>query len=497
MSGRDLAGSRLQPREHRITPDAARRLEPTWTFYTGHPSGGTAFSLGDLNSTPVAASGCVYVASAVADPAFANVFAIDINNGRVVWRRHIAIAAPAIGGAFVGSPAVVGNALYLLGNEKGDGKARGPFVVAMNRYSGEVMWRSRPFVTQRNAFTNASPVISRGVLLAGFSGEEGDPDAQGGVALLSAATGRLLARTYTIPRSAWVGKDGERFGGGGVWTTPAIDAAGYAYMGTGNPFSKKSEHPNTNAIIKVDVRRGRRTFGRIVGSYKGDIEQSNDLVHAATRPTCALLPDPAIREIPQFGDPRLAALQGVLGDSLPCGQLDLDFGAAPNLFADAAGRRVVGDLQKSGVYHAVYTDTMKPAWKSLAGASCQVCNGASTAFSRSTGEIYAAASPGSFMTSISARDGKVRWRTAVADIFHYPPVSVAAGVIYTIDNGGRFLDVFDARSGEILALRSLALDGAPEAATLMNSGGVAIARNLVLVAAGSHIIAYRPVGSQR
>jgi outer membrane protein assembly factor BamB len=497
MSGHDLSGSRTQSRETGLTPAVARTLQPVWAFYTGHPSGGPELSLADLNSTPTEAGGCLYIGAAVADTHFPNAFAIDVDSGKAVWQRHLPLTAAAIGGAIVGSPAVSGHVVYFLVNDKGDGTKRGPFVVAMNRHTGEVRWRSEPIVTQRNSFTNASVVVVRGVLIAGFSGEEGDPEAQGGLALLSTRNGKLLARIYTIPPGEWIGADGERFGGGGVWTTPAVDAAGYAYVGTGNPFSKEHEHPNTNAIIKVDVRRGRRTFGRIVGSYKGDIEQSNDLVHAATRPTCAVLPDPAIREIPQLGDPRLAALQGVLGDSVPCGQLDLDFGAAPNLFRDASGRQIVGDLQKSGVYHAVYTDTMKRAWTATAGASCQVCNGASTAFVQATNEIYAAVSPGSFMTAISAQDGRVRWRTFAADIFHYPAVSAAAGVVYTVDNGGRFLDVFDARTGDLLALRSLARDGAPEAATLMNSAGVAIARRGVYVAAGSHVIAYRPGGSTK
>ena len=37
-----------------------------------------------------------------------------------------------------------------------------------------------------------------------------------------------------------------------------------------------------------------------------------------------------------------------------CGQLNLDFGATPNLFTDASGQPLVGDLQKAGVYHAAH-----------------------------------------------------------------------------------------------------------------------------------------------
>jgi hypothetical protein len=75
-------------------------------------------------------------------------------------------------------------------------------------------------------------------------------------------------------------------------------------MGTGNPYSKKSEHPNTNAIIKVDLNRHRRTFGHIVGSYKGNIDQSNAALFQASRPTCELVPDDPFRQVPQ-SDQRL------------------------------------------------------------------------------------------------------------------------------------------------------------------------------------------------
>ena len=57
--------------------------------------------------------------------------------------------------------------------------------------------------------------------------------------------------------------------------------------------------------------------------------------------------------------------------------LDLDFGASPNLFRDASGRLVLGDLQKAGVYHAVYTDQMTSAWQTTVSVPCFSCNATS------------------------------------------------------------------------------------------------------------------------
>jgi outer membrane protein assembly factor BamB len=491
-AGADLNGSRSQPKENSITPAAAQTLAPAWSFYTGHPSGGPQFSLGDLQSTPVEYGGCLYFGSAVTDPAYPNAFAVDVATGHPVWQRHLDVAHPAIGGAVVGSPAIAGDAVVFLVNDKGDGSSSGPYAVGLDRHTGDVLWHSAPLVTETNSFTNASPVVADGVVIAGFSAEEGNADRHGGFALIDATSGAILARTYTIPPSDWVMPDGEHMGGGGVWTAPAVDLrSGYAYMGTGNPFSKQSEHPNTNAIIKVDVDPSRATFGQIVGSYKGTIDQSNGVVKTATGPTCAVAPDDPLQQLPQQGDPRLQTLQGILGDSPTCGQLDLDFGAAPNLF-QSGGRLIVGDLQKSGVYHAVYADDMQGAWTKAIGSSCHVCNGASTALDPARGTIYADASPGSVLKAFPTDGGDVAWSTPAADIFHYPPVSIADGVVYTIDNGSRFLDVFDAASGALLNIRPFNQDGAPEAATIVTSAGVAIARNTVFVPAGSHMLAYRP-----
>jgi hypothetical protein len=43
-----------------------------------------------------------------------------------------------------------------------------------------------------------------------------------------------------------------------------------------------------------------------------------------------------------------------------------------------------------------------------------------------------------------------------------------------------------------LVRRQLALDGAPDAIGALASGGIAVANHTVYVAAGSHLLAYRP-----
>ena len=276
-------------------------------------------------------------------------------------------------------------------------------------------------------------MVGGGVLFVGFSVPEGDPKAQGGFALLDATDGSLLAKTYTVPESDW----GSGGAGGGIWTTPAVDAAtGYAFVGSGNPFSKPREHDRTNAILKVDLDRSRSSFGQVVASYKGEIDQAVPLLHDVTQPTtCKLAPEnPPLPTFPPFL-PDFSQLR----DSFACLQLDLDFGGSANLLHAQDGRLLVGELQKSGVYHIVHADDLSRERRVTLGVSCLVCNAASTAYDASTDTVFAPASPGPSLIAFRPGTGALRWAAPIGDVVHYQPPAVADGVAYSLDSNG-FLD---------------------------------------------------------
>jgi hypothetical protein len=268
------------------------------------------------------------------------------------------------------------------------------------------------------------------------------------------------------------------YAGGGIWTAPAVDEAnGYAYAGTSNPYSKKIEHQNTNAVLKIDIDPERATFGTVVGSYKGLIEQYDPAVRQAVDPVCQAVGD----------DPNL---QLVVGDSAPCLQLDLDFGAPPNLFRDAHGRLLIGDLQTAGVYHAADASSMTGVWKSTVGASCAACNAAAWAFDG--GALVGASSPVGTEVSLGAQDGALRWTSPIGDGTHYESTSVAGGAAFTVDNAG-VLHAWDVATGLALLKRPVQADaGADGVAAAVSSAGIAIASGEVVVATGNVVVAYRP-----
>src|SRR4029077_11863549 len=319
----------------------------------------------------------------------------------VVWQRKLEAPNPGSGGVVVGAALVDGSSVVYLVDE-----FTAPYAIALNKSSGAVVWKSAPFApplsssaAQAGSYTNSSPVVANGFVLAGWSPPEGNPTATGGFALINAKTGEVVKETPTVPVSA----QEEGYSGGGIWSTPAYDPkTKYAYWGAGNPNSKEKQYKTTDGSLKHGVNPLHATFGQIVASYEGNVDQyTQTLQELSHSPACEAT---AKEEVP---DPL---------DNPVCGQLDLDFGAAANLFTTASGRNVVGELQKSGVYHVADTTTMTPVWSTIIGPSCFACNADSAAFDGKS--IFAGSTPGGTMFSLERSSGSVNWASPVADGTH-------------------------------------------------------------------------------
>lgn len=447
--GHDPTNSRSQPLEAEIGPDTVGDLDVAWV----HTSNGATF-----HATPVVADGCVYIgADNVA-------YALDADTGSVVWETTLEGGPSSRGHNIVGSFAVDDEHVYVAVNLLGR-----PYVTALDRLDGAELWTS-PIDDQEIGFGNASVVLFDGLILAGISvTAEADPPGRGGYAILDAETGELLVHRYVIPDDDYE----AGYAGASIWSTAAVDeATGHAYVGTSNPHSTQHEHELTNALIKIDLDEERDTFGEIVAAYKGLSDSYVDGLHR--QPACE-----------QFGDD----ITYGSGFSVTCAQLDIDFGASPNLFPDSRGNLRVGALQKSGVYHVADAATMSRIWTTVVGLPCMICNGSSAAFHGD--RIHVAAVPPGQMYGLARDDGDYDWVAPLGDLIHYQPVSAANGVVYTTDSNG-LLRGFDAESGQPVLQRSMRDDTGVPMTDLRASGGIAIARNTLYVAATSHVIAYRP-----
>jgi len=438
-------------------------LAKAWSFTTD----------GGIEGPPVVAHNCAYVTTTTG-----KVYAVDMRTGRQVWQATLPVSSSSLGGDIPGSAAVVDDQVIVLVSQAG-----GPYAASLDAQTGALQWKSGPVSTGSGDYTNASPAVHNGVLVFGYSPPEGEDGGQGGVALLDAMTGAILVNVPTVSPA----DQAKGYAGGGIWSTAAFDNAGYAYVGAGNPFSKTEQAATTDAILKIDVDRARSTFGQIVGVHQGEVDQYSDALQAASQtPVCS------------------ASDTGMTWplDDPACGQLDLDFGASPNLFPDGHGGLVVGDLQKSGLYHAAHSADMTAAWQTLVGGSCAACNAASTAYDGRA--IYVIGTPGGMLWALDPTTGTAQWATPVADGAHYQAISTADGVVYTVDGNG-FLDAWSASDGTPLVKEPMSADaGAPVGG--LTSSGVAIADGMVVatasgdaneaagtgpVTASGYLIAYR------
>jgi polyvinyl alcohol dehydrogenase (cytochrome) len=458
--GHDFANSRHQPAEHTITAANAGSLKPKWVFDDG--------GNGQFNGTPIVADGCVFAASQSGA-----VYAINADTGQVVWQGQLPDPIQT-------SPAVSGGRVFVTVTRGG-----APYIAALNEKTGATEWTTR-MVKAFGTDTNSSPVVYRGLVIAGVSGASaeagttlcpgfaadtfgcgGGPDSRlkfrGVYVIIDAATGKLLRRGHSIPDKAF--KAG--YSGGGIWATAAVDTKrGYAYFGTGNPFSAH-EYKTTNAIIKVDVDRQRKTFGRVVGSYHG----TNDLYISGSagkfKPVCQ-----------------------VYVDVFTCDPPDFDFGASPQLFT-VRGHRYVGDMQKAGVYHVADARTMKGVWHTIVGGPFGQVGGMATA-SYDGHALYTGGSAPGIATSLVPGSGARNWVAPIADGVHFQSMSTAGGVAYTVDSRG-ILDGWDTATGRQVLTRPVGSDiHQPTYNAFSATPGVAIARHTVYVTASGSVIAYRP-----
>ena len=446
--GHDLTNSRAQPAERSIDAGNVGSLEAAWV----HDAKGA------INSTPIVTGGCVFVTSSEG-----TVAALDATDGKKLWSRTLTVEQPAFGGGLVGSPAVTKDSVLVAVNEEGS-----PYMASLSRATGKVRWRT-VIDRQKTSGTNASVVVHKGLAFVGFFGSPAPGDVEsGGFVLVDAATGRLVKRTYTIDEKAVK----EGYSGAGIWSTPAIDTkADLAYAGTSNPHSPQREHERANSLIKIDLRRKSKTFGEILDTYKG--RPDSYVEGGADQPACETAPD--VYYVPPF--------------SATCVQLDLDFGASPSLFVDAAGNQRLGDLEKSGDYHVLNPKGMTQVWRKTVGVPCFACNAASPA--AANGTVFTAAGPPGQLFALDGESGASKGAGVLTGPSTYNAVSVANGLVYAVDSAG-FLNVYDAEAGMMqLEKRELAVDTGESMTSAATSSGVAIARGSLFVAATSHVIALR------
>ena len=466
----DLSNSRTQPAETTIGPDEAAALSPAWSF-AAESVGAT----GGMRSTPVVAGGCVFLTFGqgyLGDRG--DVVALDAETGELIWHRQL-------DGSVLGL--AVSDGLVFVTPSKGTrGEVALPVVtdtyqpagsvaVALDAASGAIRWTSARLddgIAGNGTFINASPVVFRAggrkmvfVPLAGGSGD----GAKVPMYFLDAKDGTTVKRSLSLTDKEYA----EGFGGTGIWSTAAFDpTTNHLYAGTADSDGRTRQHPYNNALLRIDADPRRSTFGTVVGAYSGVSEHADldDVIGYPHNPACGALGDTAGTDLPTFFDTSAAA---------ECGELDLDFGASPNLYRATDGRTVVSAMQKAGVFHAVDTATMSARWRLFVGPGGPAMH-SGTAAVDATG-IHVGATP-DLVLDLDRDSGDLGWASHTGlDAFAYQPISAAHGVLYALNDSGSLLGL-DARNGLPVLQRDVASDGG-FGNCLGVGAGVAVAQHTV------------------
>ena len=213
-------------------------LHVGWRFRFRVPPGDS----GAFTATPVVADGAVYL-----QDMRSNVFALDLQTGKMLWQHRFGAATPGPNGLAVDGGRVYG--------------ATDSSAFALDSATGRTLWR-RFLVTPAARFVDIAPQVANGLVYLSTIGLP--PNGRGELVALDAGTGAIrwqwstIAGAWRVPREA---------GGGGAWETPSV-AGDTVFWGISNPYpyGGSRAHPNggayagaalyTDSLVAIDSVTG-------------------------------------------------------------------------------------------------------------------------------------------------------------------------------------------------------------------------------------------------
>ena len=451
--GHDASNSHSNPAETMINANNAGKLAVKWTTQVH----------GDVSANPAVVGGAIYVPDwGSGSGGYLN--KIDAATGNVAWSRPISDYDGRSGSVSRAAPAVVGNSVYL-------GDQNGGYLFAVNATTGAPIWTTRLDTTLIGhdyplAILTSGALVVNGVIYQGIaSAEEGqaaDPTYpccrfRGSIAAVSAATGQILWKTYTIPDNGGVPGG---YSGGAIWgTTPAYDAASNTlFVTTGNNYTVPQSVKDCEAA----------------GGTPGECLDPNDHIDAVMALDATTGAIKWATGVQGFDDWNVSCIPGFPPNNCPDNPgPDYDFGSGPNLFTINNGkgehRLVVGAGQKSGQYWALDAATGQILWSATPGPGSSL-GGIEWGPATDGKRIYVAEEnffgipypipSGQTITSgswaaLDPATGQILWQ--VPDPSHNAfgggnalgPVSVANGVLYAPSMSGDYY-ALDAANGKTL-----------------------------------------------
>jgi PQQ-dependent dehydrogenase (methanol/ethanol family) len=203
-------------------------------------------SPGSMQATPVVVDGVMFIASGAG-----NIFALDAATGAVKWKYET-----TLGGSYRGVAVAQGKVFS---------GQRDNSLIALDQRTGTLLWKTRIADPARGT-TSAPAIYHDGLVYIGVAGGEGGVRGQFGA--YDAQTGKEVWKFWTLPgpgeigHETWEG-DSWKYGGGPVWTHPAIDPdlrMVYVPIGNASPDNDGTERGGDNlftvSIVALDLKTG-------------------------------------------------------------------------------------------------------------------------------------------------------------------------------------------------------------------------------------------------
>ena len=263
---------------------------------------------GSFHSGPIVIQDMLYVTTAH------STVALDPKNCAIKWRH---VYKPEQEEVY----AVNRGVAYLDGRLfRGTGDGR---IFAMDAKTGKELWRVKKGDPTKGEFFSSAPIAWHGLVFIGAAGS--DWGIRGYLLALDAKTGKEKWRFYTVPMGAEAGADSWKdpataaHGGGALWTTYTLDViSGELFVPTGNPAPdyapdwRPGANLYTDSLVVLDALTGRLKWYHQFESNDG---------------------------------------------------LDYDFGAAPALYTDSQGAKMVAAGSKDGNLYGIDRSTHEVLFK--------------------------------------------------------------------------------------------------------------------------------------
>ena len=251
-NGGSINNQRYSPLKE-INRDNVAGLKALWR--TGMGSGTNPGQSGQAQILEY--NGTLFVSNGAND-----VFAIDVETGRILWTYHgnpDPKAGTPIGKSNRG--VALGDGLVFVGQL--DAK-----LVALDQRTGKLVWSAQVEPWQNGFSITSAPLYYDGMVVQGLSG--GEMGVRGRIKAYDAKTGAPRWTFYTIPgpgekgHESWPQQgDAWQHGGAGVWQTPTVDPElGLLYFSTGNPGPNLfgAVRPGANlftvSIVAIEAKTG-------------------------------------------------------------------------------------------------------------------------------------------------------------------------------------------------------------------------------------------------